>query len=101
MPPVTSMNAEFQKNGHVIVKNFLDRNLCDFLSQYFWLLKMNRLTTGAHQVPDSDVIYGHCAFETLMASSHGLLCDRLRLRLYPPYSHATLYYPGYHSEPRR
>ena len=94
MPPVSMMNAEFQKDGYVIVKNFLDRKLCDFLSQYFWLLKMNRLTTGDHQVPDSDVIYGDCAFETLMASSHGFLCDLLGVKLYPTYSYARLYYTG-------
>src|SRR5438132_1929078 len=99
MPPVSLLNAEFQKNGYVIVKNFLDRKLCDFLSQYFWMLKMNRLTTGDSQVPESDVVYGDCAFETLMTSSHGFLCELLGVKLYPTYSYARLYSKGNELKP--
>jgi len=95
MLPVSSMNAEFQKKGYVIVKNFLDRKLCDFLSQYFWLLKVNGLTAGGDPaVPNSNTVYGDCAFETLMASSQGFLCELLGVKLYPTYSYARLYYTG-------
>jgi len=92
---MSMMNAEFQKNGYVIVENFLDRKLCDFLSQYFWLLKANGLTAGGdHGVPNSDTVYGDCAFETLLASSHAFLCEHLGVKLYPTYSYARLYFTG-------
>jgi len=93
------VNAEFQKNGYIIVKNILDRKLCDFLSQYFWMLKMNRLTTSDPQVPESDVVYKDCAFETLLASSHGFLCELLGVKLYPTYSYARLYSKGNELKP--
>ena len=92
-------NAEFQENGHLIVKNFLDPRLCDFLSQYFWLLKINGLITRDDQVPDSDVLYGDCAFETLMASSQGPLCDLLRVKLFPTYSYGRMYFTGNELKP--
>ena len=89
------MNAEFQKSGYVIVKKFLDCKLCDFLSQDFWLLKMNGLTaSGDDAVPNSNTVYGDCAFETLMASSQGFLCELLGVKLYLTYSYARLYYTG-------
>jgi hypothetical protein len=91
------MNAEFQKSGYVIVKNFLDRKVCDFLTQYFWLLKVTGMTGRDADDDDeanANAVYGDCAFESLMASSHGFFSDLLGVKLYSTFSYARLYYTG-------
>ena len=88
------MNAEFRKNGYLVVENFLDRKLCDFLSQYLWLLKMNSVTTRDAQMPDADSVSGDYALDTLAASLHGALSELVGIKLYPTFSYARLYYAG-------
>jgi hypothetical protein len=86
---------QFQDNGYVVLRKVVGRNLCNFLCDYFFLLKSNGWTSQEDpQVPGTDVIYGADAFETLMARLTQPLSRTLGIDLYPTYSFARIYKPG-------
>src|SRR2546428_13912758 len=58
-------------------------------------MKIDGLNAGGDpDVTNCDNVYGDCAFDALMASSHGFLSELLGVKLYPTYSYARLYYTG-------
>jgi hypothetical protein len=90
----------FQKQGYVVVKNFISKEMGKHLFEYLNLKVFREQTEdnveyGDDQVPGSNAIgYGDLVFESLMKMVKPKMEYCTNLELCPTYSYTRLYKPG-------
>jgi hypothetical protein len=85
---------DFDKNGYVHLKGFLDDQNCNELTNILKDLVKNGKTEKDDQCPKSEAIHGTITFDKLLEDllpHFEKVCGK---RLYPTYSYARLYKPG-------
>ena len=88
------MTNDFDKNGYVHLKGFLDDQNCNELTNILKDLVKNGKTEKDDQCPKSEAIHGTITFDKLLEDllpHFEKVCGK---RLYPTYSYARLYKPG-------
>lgn len=84
----------FKNNGYVIVKNALNPELRDFITQYALFDEMQNFSPDAFQVPNAHSKYADPAMETLLLSLQNMMEESTGLKLYPTYSFYRVYRNG-------
>jgi hypothetical protein len=85
---------DFDKNGYVYLKDFLDLDNCKELTRVLKGLVAEGKTTQDDQCPKSEAIHGTSTFDKLLEDllpHFEKVCGK---KLYPTYSYARLYKPG-------
>jgi hypothetical protein len=85
---------DFDKNGYVYLKDFLDLDNCKELTRVLKGLVAEGKTTQDDQCPKSEAIHGTVTFDKLLEDllpHFEKVCGK---KLYPTYSYARLYKPG-------
>jgi hypothetical protein len=85
---------EFKKNGYVVVKNAVNKELCDFVTQYTLFDEMQDFQTDGGQVPNAHAKYADPAMETMLLHLHSLIEKNTGLELHPTYSFYRVYRNG-------
>ena len=97
----------FKKNKYIIIKNVIDKDLANFLTNYFLIKKQVYDTCLKHryispfetmlgtyndrQVSNTYSCYADLAMETLMLKVQPIMEKQTKLKLYPAYSYARIY----------
>jgi hypothetical protein len=84
----------FDKDGYLIVKNFLSKDKCDYYSEYLKKLEKEKILHFDGQVPTAKSIYSAPEFDDLLNDFTERLEQIINLKLYPTYSYARLYSKG-------
>ena len=85
-------NAEFfQKNKYVFVKNALEKNLVDFVTQYALFDEKQNPIKKDTQVPNAHSKYADPAMETILLLMQPIIEKNTGLELYPTYSYYRVY----------
>jgi len=100
----------FKKNGFIVVRNAVDKNLTNFLFRYLKLKKevINHLQEVRYlspydesqghfvdeQAPNTFSIYADTAMETLLSQIKSLIEEHTKIKLIETYSYARLYKKG-------
>ena len=87
-------NTDFSKKGYCLIKNAVNPELRDFITQYALFDEMQDFTPDGQQVPNAHSKYGDPAMETLLLNLHDLMQKHTGLELYPTYSFYRVYRPG-------
>jgi hypothetical protein len=85
---------DFDKNGYVHLKGFLDEDNCRELTGILRDLVAQGKTTKDPQCPKSHAIHGSVTFDKLLEDLLPHFEKHCGKRLYPTYSYARLYKPG-------
>jgi hypothetical protein len=88
------MNAELEKNGYIVIKNFLPKELCKFIQVYFKIRQDTLEYTIDDQCPKSKSFYADPLIETLLITSCKKLSEITEIDLVPQYSYARVYGKG-------
>ena len=88
------MTNDFDKNGYVHLKGFLDEDNCRELTQELNNYIEQGKTTKDSQCPLSEAIHGTITFDKLLEDLVPHFEKACGKRLYPTYSYARLYKPG-------
>jgi hypothetical protein len=100
-------NAEkFKKDGYVIIRNAVSKELGDFFTQYALFDEMQDFTkeitfTVNPQVPNAHSRCNDPATETLLLKLHPVMEEHTGLTLYPTYSYYRIYRKGDELKPHR
>lgn len=89
----------FTKQGYVLVKSFITKELAKFLHDYLILTtraaQLNGGSGGDEQVPNSfSAVHGDPAFESLLWNVHSKMEECTGLELIPTYTYRRLYKNG-------
>jgi len=82
---------EFKDNGYIHLKNFLDKNSCQQLTDELKKLVGKNKTVKDEQCPLSDAVHGSEIFDSLLEQLLPHFENASGLKLYPTYSYARLY----------
>ena len=82
---------EFKDNGYVHLKNVLDEQSCNNLTEYLKDLANQQQTINDEQCPLSPAIHGAEQFDKLLEALVPYFEEKSGLKLYPTYSYARLY----------
>jgi hypothetical protein len=85
---------EFKKKGYTVVKNAVNAELRDFITQYALFDEMQDFQTDGGQVPNAHAKYADPAMETMLLHLHSLMEENTGLELYPTYSFYRVYRNG-------
>ena len=88
------MTNDFDKNGYVHLKGFLDLDNCRELTQELNKYIERGESTKDFQCPISEAVHGTVTFDTLLQDLLPYFEKACGKRLYPTYSYARLYKPG-------
>lgn len=88
------MTSDFDKNGYVYLKRFLDKDNCKELTDELKKYVKQGQTTKDTQCPTSEAIHGTPTFDKLLVDLLPHFEKACGKRLYPTYSYARLYKPG-------
>ena len=88
------MTNDFDKNGYVHLKGFLDLNNCKELTQELNKYIERGKTTKDPQCPLSEAVHGTVTFDQLLVDLLPHFEAACGKRLYPTYSYARLYKPN-------
>lgn len=88
------MNESLEKNGFIFIKNFLDKELCNFAKVYFKIKSDAMDYDIDHQCPLSKSWYGDPFTETILLTSTPALTEYTGLNLLPQYSYTRIYSKG-------
>ena len=88
------MTNDFDKNGYVHLKGFLDEDNCKELTQELNKYIEQGKTTKDSQCPISEAVHGTVTFDKLLVDLLPHFEKACGKRLYPTYSYARLYKPG-------
>lgn len=101
-------NAEqFKKDGYVVIRNAVSRELCDFFAQYALFDEMQDFTKEkdvypvGYQVPNAHSKCNDPATEALLLKLHPIMEEHTGLTLYPTYSYYRVYRKGDELEPHK
>jgi hypothetical protein len=103
----------FKKNKYIIIKKAIDKDLCEFIYNYFLMKKqvydtctktryispyetfLGEYERGPNaQIPDTYSHYSDIAMETLMLKCQPVMEKATGLKLYPAYTYARIYKKG-------
>lgn len=85
------MNKQFEKNGFLVIKDFIPKELCDFSKTYFKIRQDTLDYSIDVQCPDSKSFYGDAFTETILLSSLKKLSELTEISLLPTYSYTRIY----------
>lgn len=85
---------EFKKKGYTLVKNAVDRELVDFITQYALFDEMQDFTPDPAQVVGAHAKYADPVMETLLLKMHKIIEKNTGLKVHPTYSFYRVYRPG-------
>jgi hypothetical protein len=85
---------EFKEKGYTFVKNAINAELRDFVTQYALFDEMQDFTPGGSQVPAAHSKYADPAMESMLLHLHPLMEENTGLELYPTYSFYRVYRNG-------
>jgi hypothetical protein len=86
-------NPHYEKEGFVILPNFIPPFFAQFLREYFDTLKTNdKLEEGDPQVNLSSCLYGDPCYDTFMLMSTELISRSIGIELLPTYTYGRIYY---------
>lgn len=88
------MNNNFHKKGYTLVKNALDLNLVNVITQYALFDEMQNFSPDRVQVPNAHSKYADPAMESLLLHLHKLMEKHTELSLFPTYSFYRVYRKG-------
>ena len=88
------MTNDFDKNGYVHLKGFLDEQNCQELTSILKDLVKEGQTVNDEQCPKSEAIHGTPTFDKLLEDLLPHFEKHCGKKLYPTYSYARLYKPG-------
>ena len=89
------MKTQFKNKGFEVVKGFIPAPFASYFRNYFTLLAQNEPNLGGDsQAPNSRVLYGDPAFDTLMACSTQSVEQIVGKKLIPQYTYARIYNNG-------
>jgi hypothetical protein len=86
-------NNEFKENGYILVKNAVDKDLVDFITQYALFDEMQDFTPDK-QVPGAHVKYADPVMETLLLKLQPIIEKTTGITVDPTYSFYRIYRPG-------
>lgn len=84
----------FNDNGYVLLKDFLDRDSCDKLTDELKKLIKDGVSKKDEQCPLSDAVYGTSTFDSLLEQLLPHFENVTGKKLYPTYAYARMYAPG-------
>lgn len=85
---------EFKKKGYTLVKNAVDRDLVDFITQYALFDEMQDFTPDTAQVVGAHAKYADPVMETLLLKLHETIENNTGIKVHPTYSFYRVYRPG-------
>lgn len=85
---------QFKDNGYVHLKNALDKQFCEVLTNELKALVESKNTVKDDQCPLSEAIHGAKVFDNLLEDMLPYFEQQSGLKLYPTYSYARLYSQG-------
>jgi len=86
-------NEFYEKNGYLVIPNFIPGFFAQFLREYFDTLKHSKkLEAGDMQVSNSECVYGDACYDTLMLMSTHMISKYINIDLTPTYTYARIYY---------
>ena len=89
------MQTQFQDKGFEVVKGFIPAAFANYFRSYFTLIAQNTPNLkGDRQAPNSRVLYGDPAFDTLMDCSTQSVEKIIGKKLIPQYTYARIYNNG-------
>lgn len=88
------MNADLEKNGYVVVKNFLPKEFCKFIQVYFKIRQDTLAYVIDEQCPKSKSFYADPLIETILLTSCKKLSEITEIDLIPQYSYTRIYGKG-------
>ena len=88
------MTNKFKENGYTFVKDVLDMNIVNIITQYALFDEMQNFSPDGVQVPNAHSKYADPAMESLLLHLHPAMEKHTGLNLYPTYSFYRVYRPG-------
>jgi hypothetical protein len=88
------MKNDFEKNGYVVVKNFIPKDLCNFTKAYFRIQQDALNYVIDPQCPLSKSFYGDPLCETILLTGTKKLSEVTGRNLAPTYSYTRIYAQG-------
>lgn len=85
------MNTEFEKNGYIVVRNFLPEDFCKFVQNYYKVREDSLDYTIDIQCPKSKSFYADPLSETLLKTSCEKISNIIDIELLPTYSYTRIY----------
>jgi hypothetical protein len=85
------MIKQFKKDGYLHLKNALDKQSCEVLTNELKKLVENKKTIQDSQCPKSHAIHGNEIFDNLLQAMLPYFEEQSGLKLYPTYSYARFY----------
>lgn len=85
---------EFNEKGYTLIKNALNFELRDVITQYALFDEMQDFTPDGEQVPKAHSKYADPAMEAMLLHLHPLMEKETGLTLYPTYSFYRVYRNG-------
>jgi hypothetical protein len=85
---------DFTNNGYTLIKNALNSELRDVVTQYALFDEMQDFTPDGNQVPRAHSKYADPAMEAMLLHLHPLMEKSTGLSLYPTYSFYRVYRKG-------
>jgi hypothetical protein len=85
---------EFKEKGYTLVKNAVDRDLVDFITQYALFDEMQNFNPDTTQVVGAHAKYADPVMETLLLKLHKIIEKNTGLKVSPTYSFYRVYRPG-------
>ena len=84
-------NDQFNQKGYVVVRNFLNQDLRQFIKNYFDIQRKALKYTFDPQVPNAKSFYSDAVVETLLAGTTQFYSDICGKKLGPTYSYSRIY----------
>jgi hypothetical protein len=85
---------EFKEKGYIILKNAVNAELRDFITQYVLFDEIQNFNKDVNQVIGAHAKYADPAMETMLLHLHPLMEENTGLELYPTYSYYRVYRNG-------
>lgn len=85
---------EFNEKGYTLIKNALNEELRDVITQYALFDEMQDFNPDGYQVPNAHSKYADPAMESMLLHLHSLMEKETGLTLYPTYSFYRVYRNG-------
>jgi hypothetical protein len=86
-----TIQEQFKNDGYAHLKNALDKNSCEVLSNELNSLVKSQKTIKDSQCPLSEAVHGAQIFDNLLEAMLPYFEQQSGLKLYPTYSYARLY----------
>jgi len=84
----------FNQNGYVVVKNVLNKEFLDFITQYTLFDEIQDFNPDLNQVIGAHAKYADPVMESLLVLLQKTIEENTGLSVYPTYSFYRVYRPG-------